>query len=638
MVEPGPRGRRARPVLPRARPAWQPPFRAAARRRPERAASTRRARRADPVFTGRFLDFRLLPAAAAVWVGVLAGAAAQYWLLAALGGAAACGYLKARRTLPRAAARRAVSVVVLAGLALGAGTAAGVGLTRSQRQAQERIAAAALPAGGQGSPAVHLQLRVDGVPRPLETGRSEPRQSERYFAPARVLAVRVAGEWRPVGGELMLSGAGLDAVARGQTIIGFGTLDEEDRRLSSLGWFRLRRYEVADAGSPWSRTADKTRAGLESATAGLQPDLRGLIGGMAIGDDRLVSPELRQAMLTTSLLHLVAVSGSHIAVTLAAINAVVPGIRWVRPALTGLFLLFLLVVVGPEPAVLRASAMAAVLVAGTLLHRSRQTLSALSVVVIVALLVSPRLAASIGFALSVVVTWGIIFSLRVWRKPDSAPPTARVLRAVISLPGPFSGAAPGGTPALGRTRKAAAAPSWLTRATTALRTGVLVALAANLWAFPLTLLLNPWLPLYAVPANVVAAPAVAPLTVLGLLATAVAPLHLPTAQLLAQAAAPFAWWIERVATSLSGAPWARAPWPPGGVGIAAAVAVLALVMALSARKAASSSTDTNGDTDGKEVGRHRAGAGASGAHRPGTGFGDGTRRPVRGAGQGARAP
>ena len=71
------------------------------------------------------------------------------------------------------------------------------------------------------------------------------------------------------------------------------------------------------------------------------------------------------------------------------------------------------------------------------------------------------------------------------------------------------------------------------------------------------------------PANLLAMPVVAPITVLGLLSAGIAPLCLPVATALAHAAAWPAGWIALVADKASGLPMARLPWPEGGWGVVA---------------------------------------------------------------------
>ena len=68
---------------------------------------------------------------------------------------------------------------------------------------------------------------------------------------------------------------------------------------------------VADA-------AEHVRSGLREAVSGLPDDARGLMPGLVIGDTSRTPQSLTDAMLTTGMTHLSAVSGSNVAVVLAA--------------------------------------------------------------------------------------------------------------------------------------------------------------------------------------------------------------------------------------------------------------------------------------------------------------------------------
>jgi competence protein ComEC len=101
-----------------------------------------------------------------------------------------------------------------------------------------------------------------------------------------------------------------------------------------------------------------------------------------------------------------------------------------------------------------------------------------------------------------------------------------------------------------------------------LATALALPVAAQLVCAPVILLLTPAVSLYAVPANVLAAPAVAPATVLGLAAGCVAPWWAGGAQLLALGAGAACWWIGTVGRVAAAAPGAQLAWLPGWSGAA----------------------------------------------------------------------
>ncbi|HEY5246899.1 MAG TPA: ComEC/Rec2 family competence protein, partial [Dermatophilaceae bacterium] len=69
---------------------------------------------------------------------------------------------------------------------------------------------------------------------------------------------------------------------------------------------------------PIADVAEHVRSGLREAVSGLPDDARGLLPGLVIGDTTRTPESLTAAMLTTGMTHLSAVSGSNVAVVLAA--------------------------------------------------------------------------------------------------------------------------------------------------------------------------------------------------------------------------------------------------------------------------------------------------------------------------------
>jgi competence protein ComEC len=273
----------------------------------------------------------------------------------------------------------------------------------------------------------------------------------------------------------------------------------------------------------------------------------GLLPGLAIGDTSAVEPGLDADMKTSSLSHLTAVSGSNCAVVVGLLFVLAAAFgmpRWGRIALAGAGLAGFVVLVTPEPSVVRAAAMAAIALGGLAVSRPGRGIPLLCVAVLVLLTLDPWLARSYGFALSVLATAGLLV-----------------------LAGPI----------------AAVFGQFLPRSLSLI---LAVPLAAQLACQPVLLLLTPALPVYGVVANVLAEPAAPIATVIGLvaclLATLAPPLALPVAWL--------AWmpssWIAAVATFSAGLPGARSPWPTGALGvvllIALSLAAIVLILGIGA--------------------------------------------------------
>ncbi|HWH96863.1 MAG TPA: ComEC/Rec2 family competence protein, partial [Pseudolysinimonas sp.] len=111
-----------------------------------------------------------------------------------------------------------------------------------------------------------------------------------------------------------------------------------------------------------------------------------------------------------------------------------------------------------------------------------------------------------------------------------------------------------------------------------------VPLAAQLACQPVILLLDPSLPVYGVPANLLAAPAAPLATVLGLIACLLGALAPPLGVAIAWLGWLPASWIAAVATLFAGMPGARGGWPGGlgGVALLVVIEVAALTAVLGA--------------------------------------------------------
>ncbi|WP_462188276.1 ComEC/Rec2 family competence protein, partial [Frankia sp. CcWB2] len=118
-----------------------------------------------------------------------------------------------------------------------------------------------------------------------------------------------------------------------------------------------------------------------------------------------------------------------------------------------------------------------------------------------------------------------------------------------------------------------------------------VAAAAQLACTPVLAWTGGGLSLVAVPANVLAVPAVAPATVLGVLTLVVAAVSPSAAGLLAHLADLPCWWLVTVAGRCADLPAATLPWPTGVMGAGAVAGVAGLVVATLRRRVPGSVAD-----------------------------------------------
>ena len=193
-----------------------------------------------------------------------------------------------------------------------------------------------------------------------------------------------------------------------------------------------------------------------------------------------------------------------------------------------------------EGSVIRSLAMGLLGAYAMLRGSGRQSLAALQTTVLTCLLAAPHLAVDMGFALSVTATSALILL---------GPPLIRLLMRVMPV---FCA-------------EMLAAP-----------------IVASLWCTPLILAMSGKVPLYSVPANLIAAP-LAPLSMLaGLVALGFMLLGLPTlADLCLRAGGLAAQGIEWAAHTAAHAP--GNPWEPGSsvpAVVCSALCVLALSVAL----------------------------------------------------------
>ena len=265
----------------------------------------------------------------------------------------------------------------------------------------------------------------------------------------------------------------------------------------------------------------------------------GLLPGLAVGDTRAVTQELNDDMRTSGLSHLTAVSGANCAIVVGAafwLTAACGGGRTLRVVLSLTALASFVVLVTPEPSVVRAGVMAGVAMLAVMLGHPSAGIGVLSLSVTAILLVDPWLATTPGFALS-----------------------AAASAALIVLARPLAAG-------LGR---------WMPQP---LALAIAVPLAAQLVCSPIIALFAEQQSIIGIAANLLAAPAAPPATVIGLLACLAAPIP-ALADLLAASAWLPAAWIASTASTTAQLPAAQLLVVPG-IGTALIVTVLSGALAL----------------------------------------------------------
>jgi len=282
-------------------------------------------------------------------------------------------------------------------------------------------------------------------------------------------------------------------------------LQSKEPRVAAL-LIANQKLEVLSQPSRWAESLGKIRLGLRTASG--TGDAGSLIPGMVLGDTSLQSEKFRNDMRQSGLTHLVAVSGANFAIVSAFIlwlaQFLFKTMRF-RILATAIALVAFIALVRPSPSVLRAAAMAAVLLIAYATRRGADSLPALGFAIAAVVIGDPWQAREPGFALSVLATAGLLLiAPRIVSHLEPYLPT--VIAQAVALP----------------------------MAAMVLCAPVIVAIAGYL--SPMSIL-----------ANLFAAPAVAPITVIGFIAVLFSPFLPGLSSLLITCVKPLAWWIASVA-------------------------------------------------------------------------------------------
>jgi len=477
----------------------------------------------DGVPTPAVLDFRLVPAALTAWaVAALGLGLPGTATLAVAALAAACA-----ATLAMSRARWAATVATLLVAAAASGLC--TGLRVSARDSGP------LPALAGREAAAVLELEVRDDPRAVQArfGRTS------YVVAARAVSVTAEGRTTRLGGRvLVLAGdprwAGL---LPSTPVRASGRLTPaRGNDLTTAVVLARGPPQVLGSPSALQRAAGQLRAGLRRAVEPLPAAEQGLLPGLVVGDTSRLDPALAEQFRSTGLTHLTAVSGTNCTIVCGAVLLLARylGLRTRGAALlAGLALAGFVVLARPSPSVLRAAVMGAVALLALALGRSRAALPALAAAVLVLVLLDPALSRAPGFLLSVLATSGLLLLAPSWR---------HALRPRL--------------------------PGWAADA-------VAVPAAAQVATAPVVVVLSSSLSLVSLPVNLLAVPAVAPATVLGVLAAVLSVISPSLAEGVARLAGIPTSWLVLLAERGSAVPGGSVAWP-GTLGGAAGLGLLLL--------------------------------------------------------------
>jgi len=240
--------------------------------------------------------------------------------------------------------------------------------------------------------------------------------------------------------------------------------------------------DIQTQPSRWASALGAIRLGLRSLSG--DGNAGALIPGMVLGDTSKQSPEFKNSMRRSGLTHLVAVSGANFALVSAFVLWVMQFLfarMKFRLSATAISLIAFIALVRPSPSVLRAAAMAAVLLVAQGTKRGRDSLPALGFAMAAVVIVDPWQARDAGFALSVLATAGLLLFAPVLIEKLSTQMPLKLAQA-LSPP-----------------------------------------IAAIVFCSPIIVALSGYLAPMSVIANLLAAPFVAPITIVGFVAALFSP-------------------------------------------------------------------------------------------------------------------
>ena len=286
---------------------------------------------------------------------------------------------------------------------------------------------------------------------------------------------------------------------------------------------------------------DELRSRALAAFAGAgSGDSAHLLAGLAIGADDRLSRAASDDMKDAGLSHLTAVSGENVALLVTLVVA----LAWLFGAGRGVALsisiatiVVYVAVVGPSASVQRAALVGIVVALSWLASRRAEPWHALGAAAAVLLAWNPWSLLDVGFQLSFAAVVAILVAARPLHRLLESTPVPQLIAPVLAV-----------------------------TVVCTLATAPIVWLQFGRLQF-----------VGAVPANVLAEPAVAPITWLGVAAAAMEPIDLGLARAVAAAAGPLCAYVLLVARLCAGIEHVAAPWETS-VLVAATVAVTGVVL------------------------------------------------------------
>jgi competence protein ComEC len=332
----------------------------------------------------------------------------------------------------------------------------------------------------------------------------------------RILLELPAGRAPPQGGRLEL-------------VLELRAPRPPDDGFSERDWLERQGVHVVGRGGRWrlvgrrgglAGTADRLREALAGSIApGLSGERAAVVAGIVLGEDQGLSDELGDAFRASGLYHLLAVSGSNVGVVVAAAIGLATAVgvsRRVGHVVALLGILGYVAAVGWQPSVVRAGVAATLVSLAWLLARPRDRWHFLLVGATVLVAWNPRTLLDPGFQLSFAAVLAIFLVVPAVLEAAEGYPVPARLAAVVAVSG-----------------------------------------ACSLVTAPILWVQFGAVPVWSVPANVLAWPVAGAILVLGLVAVGLDPIVPQAAELTAAGNGWLAAYLAAVARLVASLPLAQ---------------------------------------------------------------------------------
>jgi competence protein ComEC len=149
-----------------------------------------------------------------------------------------------------------------------------------------------------------------------------------------------------------------------------------------------------------------------AATYSLNPSQTAVLNGIVFGTQGLIDRETKRSFSETGVIHILSVSGLHVGLVLGGLLGMLRLLKlppmWTAPLATPVLIIYMLMT-GINPAVMRATIMALLLVWAHHLDRDQDWPTTLALAAMIILTWNPLQIYHPGFQLSFAATWGILY-------------------------------------------------------------------------------------------------------------------------------------------------------------------------------------------------------------------------------------